>query len=65
MIYYIQTGFYANEKTDPYNITIKFRAPIDTTDDDTASHEINYEGFRVDDELKLLKEQAWEKYSYN
>ena len=29
IVYYIQTGVLANEKTKPYAITVNFKAPLD------------------------------------
>ena len=43
MIQYIQSGVKADPKTRPYNITIKFKAPLDETDDESAAREICYE----------------------
>ena len=62
-MYYIQTGVLASEKTDNTYITIKFRAPINTASDEEALMEINYEGFKNENEYKLLKDCNFERYS--
>lgn len=54
----------ADPKTKPYNITIKFRAPLDETDEETAAREISYEQFRLENELSLLKSNQFEKYAH-
>ena len=64
MVYYVQSGVLATEKTDPCAITIKFKAPLDDSSDENAGKEINYEEFRVADELKLLKAGEFERYAY-
>jgi len=45
-------------------ITVKFRAPVDTSNDENAAKEINYEDFKIEDEYKLLKDKQFERYSY-
>ena len=63
-MYYIQTGVSLSDPKKNNNITIKFRAPIDTSNDENAAKEINYEAFKIEDEYKLLKDCQFEKYSY-
>ena len=41
----------ATEKTKPYNITVKFKAPLDATSKKMAKKEINYDEFRSVDEF--------------
>ena len=64
LVYYVQSGVLATEKTDPCAITIKFKAPLDDSSDDDHRKEINYEEFRVADELKLLKTGEFERYAH-
>ena len=64
MVYFVQSGVLATEKTDPCAITVKFKAPLDDSSDENASKEINYEEFKVVDELKLLKTADFERYAY-
>ena len=64
MIYYIQSGVRASEKTRPYNITLRFKAPLDETDDETAAREICYEQFRLENEQALLRQGNYERYAY-
>ena len=54
----------ATEKTKPYNITVKFRAPLDAATDMKAKKEINYDEFRHIDEFQLLKTGEFERYAY-
>ena len=54
----------ASEKTRPYNITIKFKAPLDETDDETAAREICYEQFRLENEQTLLRSGQFERYAW-
>jgi len=63
LVYYIQTGVLATEKTDPHNITVKFKAPIDTSNDENAAKAINFEEFKVVDEYKLLKDREYDRYA--
>ena len=43
---------------------MKFKAPIDETDDETAMREINYEEYRMHDDFKMLKNGEFERYAY-
>lgn len=65
MIQYIQSGVQATEKTKPYNITIKFKAPLDESSYESAQAEIFYEAFRLENELDLLMAGQFERYAYN
>ena len=51
IVYYVQTGVLASQSTKHYNITIRFRAPLDTTNEETAKKEIVYDEFRRVDEF--------------
>ena len=63
IIYYIQTGILATEKTHPFNITVHFRAPLDDSCEEEARKEINYEAFRYEDERKLIKQGQFHRYA--
>ena len=43
---------------------MRFKAPLDDSSDENAMREINYEEFRLADELKLLKTGEFDRYSY-
>ena len=64
LIYFVQSGVLANQHTQPYAISVKFQAPIDTSSDEASTKEINYEEFRIVDEYKLLKTGEFERYAY-
>ena len=64
IIYYIQTGVLATEKTQPFNITVKFRAPLDDSSLENSRREINYEAFKIENEMHLLKAGQFEKYAH-
>ena len=64
IVYYIQTGVQISDFREKNTLTIKFRAPVDTSSDENASKDINYEDFKIEDEYKLLKERLFERYCH-
>ena len=45
-------------------MTLNFKAPLDESSDEDALKQINYQEFRIKDELKLLKTRKFEEYGY-
>ena len=66
IIYYLQTGVLADNKTKPYNITVKFLAPFVPDPEDYEKLIIDYElpeGEEVN-ELELLKNREFQRFAH-
>lgn len=64
IIYYLQTGVLATEKTKPYNITVKFLAPFVTDPDDDEKLIIDYSQAEDDvNELELLQNGEFQRFA--